>query len=131
SCHRRRRARKVPHALGTQVRSTPDRSFRAWKKGVEEANTHKGLEHSSTPSEDVRRRPTLPHPPECSTIGAIELSFRVRNGTGRILDDMTAVTQRDQPATHQHTSTSSRVVPQEPHSGREHVKQSHAKMMLK
>src|SRR5699024_3456014 len=27
------------------------------------------------PSEDVRRRPTLPHPPECSTIGAIELSF--------------------------------------------------------
>src|SRR5699024_6768214 len=54
------------------------------------------------PSEDVRRRPTLPHPPECSTIGAIELSFRVRNGTGRFLDAMTAVTRRD-PTSPQHT----------------------------
>ena len=31
----------------------------------------------------VRRRPTLPHPGECSTIGAEGLSFRVRNVTGR------------------------------------------------
>jgi hypothetical protein len=30
-----------------------------------------------------RRCPTLPHPTECSTIGAEGLSFRVRNGTGR------------------------------------------------
>src|SRR3954449_9229020 len=30
-----------------------------------------------------RRRPTLPHPDECSTIGAGGLSFRVRDGTGR------------------------------------------------
>ena len=30
-----------------------------------------------------RRCPTLPHPPECSTIGAGGLSFRVRNETGR------------------------------------------------
>src|SRR5699024_9138235 len=36
-----------------------------------------------------------------STIGAIELSFRVRNGTGRFLDAMTAVTRRD----HQPTNT--------------------------
>ena len=50
------------------------------------------------PNEDVRRRPTLPHPPECSTIGAVELSYRVRNGTGRFPDAMTAVTRRDQPA---------------------------------
>ena len=31
----------------------------------------------------ARRCPTLPHPSECSTIGAGSLSFRVRNGTGR------------------------------------------------
>src|SRR6476646_3666846 len=31
----------------------------------------------------VRRCPTLPHPVECSTIGAGGLSFRVRDGTGR------------------------------------------------
>ena len=30
-----------------------------------------------------RRRPTLPHPTGCSTIGAGGLSFRVRKGTGR------------------------------------------------
>ena len=38
-----------------------------------------------------RRRPTLPHTPVCSTIGAGELSFRVRKGTGRIL---TAINHR-------------------------------------
>ena len=32
---------------------------------------------------ECRRRPTLPHPGECSTIGAGGLSFRVRDGTGR------------------------------------------------
>ncbi len=40
----------------------------------------------------VRRRPTLPPPREGSTIGAEGLSFRVRNGTGRFPDAMTAVT---------------------------------------
>src|SRR6185312_7220525 len=40
----------------------------------------------------VRRRPTLPHPPECSTIGAVGLSFRVRYGTGRFPHAVTAVT---------------------------------------
>src|SRR5690606_36596856 len=73
----------------------------------------------------VRRRPTLPHPPECSTIGAIELSFRVRNGTGRFLDAMTAVTQRDhQPHQTPYPTQVGRsvpgVVPREPHSGRKH-----------
>src|SRR5699024_5124598 len=69
------------------------------KKGSGGGEPPAGAQRSSTPNEDVRRRPTLPHPPECSTIGAIELSFRVRNGTGRFLDAMTAVTQRDsQPA---------------------------------
>ncbi len=39
-----------------------------------------------------RRCPTLPHPGECSTIGAGRLSFRVRNGTGRFPAAMTTVT---------------------------------------
>ena len=40
----------------------------------------------------VRLRPTLPHRHQCSTIGAVGLSFRVRNGTGRFPYAMTAVT---------------------------------------
>ena len=45
----------------------------------------------------VRRCPTLPHPRECSTIGAVGLSFRVRNGTGRFPHAMTAVTLSNTP----------------------------------
>ena len=45
-----------------------------------------------------RRRPTLPHPPGCSTIGAVGLSFRVRDGTGRFPHAMTAVTLAPHPA---------------------------------
>ena len=40
--------------------------------------------------EGNRRRPTLPHSYPCSTIGAEELNFRVRNGNGWILFAMTA-----------------------------------------
>src|SRR5699024_11603369 len=76
------------------------------------------------PSEDVRRRPTLPHPPECSTIGAIELSFRVRNGTGRFLDAMTAVTRRE-PTSPQHTDRKST------HLNSSHVSISYAVFCLK
>ena len=47
-----------------------------------------------------RRRPTLPHPPECSTIGAGGLSFRVRNGTGR--DPTANTTDKNQATTHPH-----------------------------
>ena len=32
--------------------------------------------------EKIRRRPTLPHSLPCSTIGAEELNFRVRDGNG-------------------------------------------------
>jgi hypothetical protein len=38
----------------------------------------------------MRRRATLPHPIECSTIAVPGLSFRVRNGTGRLPRAMTA-----------------------------------------
>ena len=40
----------------------------------------------------VRRRPTLPHRSQCSTIGAEGLSFRVRNGSGRFPFAMAAET---------------------------------------
>ena len=40
----------------------------------------------------VRRCPTLPHGPPCSTIGAVRLSFRVRNVSGRFPHAMAAVT---------------------------------------
>ena len=41
---------------------------------------------------EVRRCPTLPQGPPCSTIGAEQLSFRVRNGTGRFPLAMAAET---------------------------------------
>lgn len=40
----------------------------------------------------VRRRPTLPQPLGCSTIGAERLNFRVRYGTGCFPFAMAAVT---------------------------------------
>ena len=39
---------------------------------------------SGLPVRVVRRRATLPHPVGCSTIAVPGLSFRVRNGTGRL-----------------------------------------------
>src|SRR5690625_4626632 len=65
---------------------------------------------SHSPHKDVRRRPTLPHPPECSTIVAVELSYRVRNGTGRFLDAMTTVTLRDNQHTTPHTPVRQRLL---------------------
>ena len=45
----------------------------------------------------LRRRPTLPHPPRCSTIGAVGLSFRVRNETGRFPNAMTTASSSSHP----------------------------------
>ena len=42
----------------------------------------------------MRRRATLPHPLECSTIAAPGLSYRVRNGTGRLTRAMTTAKLR-------------------------------------
>ena len=55
------------------------------------------LDGASRLQKGVRRCPTLPHPPGCSTIGAVGLSFRVRNGTGRFPHAMTAVTLLPEP----------------------------------
>ena len=46
------------------------------------------------PQHVKRRRATLPHPLECSTIAAPGLSYRVRNGTGRLTRAMTTAKPR-------------------------------------
>ena len=43
-----------------------------------------GVCSKGLPVRVVRRRATLPHPVGCSTIAVPGLSFRVRNGTGRL-----------------------------------------------
>ena len=49
-----------------------------------------GVCSEGLPVRVMRRRATLPHPVECSTIAVPGLSFRVRNGTGRLTWAMTA-----------------------------------------
>ena len=55
------------------------------------------------PQVKCRRRPTLPHPPRCSTIGAGRLSFRVRKGTGR--DPAAKTTDKHYRTNHTHPTT--------------------------
>ena len=50
-----------------------------------------GVCSEGLPVRVVRRRATLPHPVGCSTIAVPGLSFRVRNGTGRLTWAMAAV----------------------------------------
>ena len=47
----------------------------------------------------MRRRATLPHPLECSTIAVPGLSFRVRKGTGRLTWAMTTAKPIQRPTT--------------------------------
>ena len=56
----------------------PGKVLRAYKESPG------GLNPSGLPVRVVRRRATLPHPVGCSTIAVPGLSFRVRNGTGRL-----------------------------------------------
>lgn len=65
----------------------------------------------------VRRRATLPHPVGCSTIAVPGLSFRVRNGTGRLTWAMAAANL----VLSAGTWSRRRVAAREPDSGRECV----------
>ena len=62
----------------------PGKVLRAYKESPG------GLNPSGLPASWVRRRATLPHPVGCSTIAVPGLSFRVRNGTGRLTWAMAA-----------------------------------------
>ena len=62
----------------------PGKVLRAYKESPG------GLNPSGLPASWMRRRATLPHPVGCSTIAVPGLSFRVRNGTGRLTWAMAA-----------------------------------------
>src|SRR5687767_15995216 len=83
---------------------------------------------------EVRRCPTLPQGPPCSTIGAEGLSFRVRNVTGRFPFAMAAETlliyqssavkvRALRQAQGPNVETRFPTVDQEPQSGREQLQQ--------
>jgi hypothetical protein len=103
--------RTQPGLARPAARVSPDTAVRAASVRTEATLTH-----------DVRRRPTLPRGPPRSTIGAEELNFRVRNGTGCFPFAMTAETlwrfrssafPEDRPPMTRPTA------PREPHSGRD------------
>ena len=56
-----------------------------------------GVCSKGLPVRVMRRRATLPHPLGCSTIAVQGLSFRVRNGTGRLTLAMAAANLVDLP----------------------------------
>ena len=70
------------------------------KKGARPGRPSEDDQPGLTPIHTLkcRRRPTLPHPPRCSTIGAGRLSFRVRKGTGR--DPTAKTTDKTHETTH-------------------------------
>ena len=72
----------------------------------------------------MRRRATLPHPLECSTIAVLGLSFRVRKGTGRLTWAMTTAKPIQRPTTrigrqNRNHATIPIVAVREPDNGRE------------
>ena len=71
-------------------------------------------------TKEVRRCPTLPQGPPCSTIGAVRLSFRVRNVTGRFPHAMAAETLLMFQSVHNTSVAGFSTVHREPLSGRKH-----------
>ena len=72
-------------------------------------------------TKEVRRCPTLPQGPPCSTIGAVRLSFRVRNVTGRFPHAMAAETLLMFQSAQQIIVMRFSTVHREPLSGRKHL----------
>ena len=72
------------HGMGASRTPREANTGKTTKMGVSGA-----LRSTGTPNERMRRRATLPHPLECSTIAVPGLSFRVRKGTGRLTWAMT------------------------------------------
>ena len=78
------------HALGARAYVLT----MSWLVGCGYAKAPWGVCSEGLPVRVVRRRATLPHPLECSTIAAPGLSYRVRNGTGRLTRAMTTAKPR-------------------------------------
>ena len=79
-----REVREVMKKRGFLERRPPGSPEREYKRGLPGVKGSTGR-----PQRLKRRRATLPHPLECSTIAAPGLSYRVRNGTGRLTRAMT------------------------------------------
>ena len=62
------------------------------KEGPDSPGPNRPKKQDPLPLKGVRRCPTLPHTPVCSTIGAVRLSFRVRKVTGRFPHAITTET---------------------------------------
>ena len=93
-----RRARKaLPGGPGgdekTGVPGTRTRR-EARKESMKKGASREPKARPGGPIRVKRRRATLPHPLECSTIAAPGLSYRVRNGTGRLTRAMTTAKPR-------------------------------------
>ena len=86
----RPRARRA--ACGERARDAARHLWTAHGREGREMATRATLEEVALVGKNVRRRPTLPQPPGCSTIGAERLNFRVRDGTGYFPLAMAAVT---------------------------------------
>ena len=94
--------------------------------GTKDSGIKKGFPErklDGNPQRVKRRRATLPHPLECSTIAAPGLSYRVRNGTGRLTRAMTTAKPRSrndsQNTWRPFRPFNYRVAVREPASGRE------------
>ena len=86
----RRNKRFGDKKWGSRSESSPGTPKREHKKGA----SREPKARPGGPIRLKRRRATLPHPLECSTIAAPGLSYRVRNGTGRLTRAMTTAKPR-------------------------------------
>ena len=73
----------------TKKGSWSDARREARKESMKKGTSREPKARPGGPIRLKRRRATLPHPLECSTIAAPGLSYRVRNGTGRLTRAMT------------------------------------------
>ena len=84
-------------ALARRTCARPRRARSRWCPLTQKGPPHDVRRAFPLLPNQVRRCPTLPQGPPCSTIGAESLSFRVRNVTGRFPLAMAAVTLSDTP----------------------------------
>ena len=129
----RQATRRSPPALVARCRAPPRLRSPTGKTKRAPALTgtlQKALRNAKAPSHKdqgppqkaVRQRPTLPHPPRCSTIGAGRLNYRVRNVTGCF---PSAITTETTPKEQQPTPQP--VAARKPHS--EHKRLAHPHQM--